>query len=595
MKILGYLSLLFFFGFCGGEEIKKVPEVTASELMHHIEYLASDELEGRLTGSEGFIKAAEYIRNEFKEYGLQSFNGDYFQYFPFIFSQRLTDDNSFTLNSNGDEINLKVKEDYTPLSFSDDVTVSGGLVFAGYGISAADLNYDDYEGIDVKDKTVLVMRYHPESDNPHSDFEKYAAFRYKANTAKEKGASAIIFVNGHMPKDDDDKLMRLRYDGAPAVNIAAVQIKRSAADELFSKAGSDLKALQEKIDSNKKPSSFELENTSVSITTGVEEVKKEGINVVAYMEGSDPELKNEYIIIGAHFDHLGMGETGSLHRGEPDVHNGADDNASGTSGVLELAQKIASQKSDMRRSYIFIAFGGEELGLLGSSYFVNNPPVPLEQMTAMLNMDMIGRMNEEKSLVVHGTGTSTIWKDIINETNEKYNFKITMNDEGYGPSDHSSFYGKNIPVLFFFTGVHSDYHRPSDDADKINKEDIEKVVKKVYDVTAALDKKDSRPDYVNVPRKDTGRTMSFRVYVGTIPDYSSQVEGLKITGVTEGSPAQKSGLKGGDVIINFGGKKIANIYDYTYALGDFSPGEVIDVIVQRNNEEITLQLELGAR
>ncbi len=566
-------------------------------MINHIKYLASDELAGRFTGSEGFEKATEYIVDEFQSYGLKSFDGGFVQKFPFISAIKLTDDNSFTINSNKDHLSPKINEDYIPAPFTDNMNISGELVFAGYGISAPDMKYDDYAGIDVTGKVVMVLRYHPDHKNPHSDFEKYAALRYKANTAKEKGASAIIFVNGWMPKDDEDKLMKLRYDSAPGIDsIAAVHIKRYIADKILTNAGLDLKKIQADIDSTKVPGTFTIENTTIELNTGIEEVQAEGSNVIGYLEGNDPALKNEYLVVGAHYDHLGYGETGSLYRGETqEIHNGADDNASGTAGVLELAEKFASMQKDLKRSIIFVTFGGEELGLLGSSYFVNNPPVPVNSMTAMFNMDMIGRLNAEKSLLVYGTGTSKVWKDLVNNVNKKYNFKLTMNDEGYGPSDHSSFYGKNIPVLFFFTGVHSDYHRPSDDADLINAEGIEAVANDVFDMVDSVDNYDQRPDYVNVPRKDGGRTMSFRVYVGTVPDYASQVDGLKITGVTEGSPAQKGGLKGGDIIIKFGGKKIANIYDYTYALGEFSPGDIVDVIVKREDKEVTLKVELGAR
>lgn len=471
------------------------------------------------------------------------------------------------------------------------------MVFAGYGISAPKLKYDDYEGLDVKGKIVLVMRYHPEYDNPHSEYEEFAAFRSKASVAKEKGAAGIIFFTPPSPKDDEDKLMKFSYDRAPGLkDFAVLHIKRKVAAEILSASGFDIKKIQDSIYSSKKPLSFELKAAGAEITTGIDEINKTGKNVAAIIEGSDENLKNEFIIIGAHFDHLGMGQEGSLYRGaEPQIHNGADDNSSGTSGLIELAQKLSAERKKIKRSIVIVGFSGEELGLLGSAYFANNPPLDAAKYVTMINMDMIGRLNPEKNLIVYGTGTSKLWKDILNEKNTN-NFKLTFNDEGFGPSDHSSFYAKNIPVLFFFTGTHSDYHRPSDDAELINYTGLTQILNYVHSVTEVISNLDTKPDYVNVPRKDGGRTMSaWKVYVGTVPDYAYTGEGLKITGASEGSPAQKGGMKAGDIMVKFGNKKITNIYDYVYALKEFVPGDIVEVEVKRGEELIKLSLTLTAR
>jgi Zn-dependent M28 family amino/carboxypeptidase len=289
-----------------------------------------------------------------------------------------------------------------------------------------------------------------------------------------------------------------------------------------------------------------------------------------------------------------MGGEGSLYRGdEAQIHNGADDNASGTTGVLELAEKFASVKSQLKRSIAFFTFSGEELGLLGSNYLVNNLPFPVEASIAMINMDMIGRL-KDSSLIVYGTGTSSNWKEILNKDNV-YGFKLTFNDEGFGPSDHSSFYGKKIPVLFFFTGTHEDYHKPSDDADKINYTGEKEILDYVFNIAMDIDSNPERPDYLLVEKKEGGQMFVRKVYVGTVPDFASNVDGYKISGVSEGSPAQQAGLQGGDVIISFGGKKISNIYDFTYALGDFVPGDIVDVIVKRGTEEITFKIKLATK
>ena len=573
-------------------------EIAANEIKHHIYYLASDNLEGRFTGSKGADSAANYIKNCFQQFGLKSFSDEnYFQEFPFIASIELKSNNSFEIFSDKKDIVIKLNNEYIPASFSGNISVSGQLAFVGYGISAPNLNYDDYNEIDVRGKIIIVMKYNPDGGNPHSEFEKFSSYRFKAKIAKEKGAAGIIFVNGYFPKDDEDRLMRLIYDGASGVDsLGIIQAKRSVIDELFSNEKLNFKEWQEQIDKNKKPGSFIFKNSTAKLNTGLQAVTKYGKNVVGYLEGSDPELKKQFIIIGAHYDHLGYGEVGSLYRGkEPKIHYGADDNASGTAGVLELAEKFSSNKDLLKRSIIFISFSGEEIGALGSSYFADHLPVQKNEILTMLNLDMIGRLNNENNLIVYGTGTSSIWKDLLNEDNRNYNFKLTFNDEGYAPSDQSSFYAKKIPVLFFFTGTHSDYHRPSDTPDKINYSGEESILNYVSTLAYQIDTLSNKPDYINVPRKDSGKNISFRVYVGTVPDYAGQVDGLKINGVNEGSPAQKGGLKGGDIIISFGGKKISNIYDYTYALSDFSPGDIVDVEVLRDSRKVNLKVELGAR
>jgi len=587
----------FSLGFIVDGDKDKNPEITVSEIKAHIEYLASDDLEGRFTGSKGCEEAAEYISDEFESYGLKPlFEDDYLQSFPFIAGLELGDNNYVQIINEQKKTELKIEKDYVIAPFSGSKEISGSLVFAGYGISAPKLNYDDYANINVKDRVVMVLRYNPEYDNPHTKFDEYSSFRQKATVARDKGAAGIIFVNGYFPKDDDDKLMEFRYDrGSLLKDISAVHIKRSYADELFKSQKMDFIEYQKQISASKTPASFEFKNIKVKLSTDLKETQKTSWNVAGYLEGNDPELKNEYIVIGAHFDHLGYGETGSLYRGEDkQIHNGADDNASGTTGVLELAEKFSSLKNQIKRSMIFVTFSGEELGLLGSNYFVNNSVVTTNQMITMINMDMIGKLDDEKKLIIYGAGTSAEWKDLLNNKNT-YDFKLTFNDEGFGPSDHSSFYGKQIPVLFFFTGTHPDYHRPSDDADKINFDGEAKVVNYVYDVTSTIVNKNTKPDYVNVPRKEGENIGSWKVYVGTIPDYSANTEGFKISGVSEGGPAQKGGLKGGDIMVKFGDKKITNIYDYVYALKEFVPGDEVDVVVLREGKEMTFHLVLGAR
>jgi hypothetical protein len=595
-RILFLLSLILinFLNVKGQPETSE--KITAEDLKLHLTYLASDELKGRYSGSEECRMAALYIAKEFEKFNLKPlFGNDYFQEFPFVDGVEFTANNSLVIKTSNGENVLTINEDFVVAPFSDRSDLTSNLVFAGYGISAPDLNYDDYAGIDVKGKVVLIMRNNPEYNLPHSKFENYSALRFKVNTAREKGAAGVIFVNGYEPKDELDKFIDVKYDrGGFITGISAVQIKRNFVDDLFKTMGMDFAQHQKKINETKTAASFEFKDATVTLKTEIIEIEKTSWNVAGYIEGTDPFLKNEYLVIGAHFDHLGMGGENSLYQGEEKlIHNGADDNASGTSGLLELAEKFSFNPENQKRSIIFVAFSGEELGVLGSNYFVNHSPVPSGQMITMLNMDMIGRLNEKKQLIVYGTGTSNSWKDLLNKYNHS-SFELTFNDEGYGPSDHTSFYGKQIPVLFFFTGTHEDYHKPSDDVDKINFEGQQQVVQYVYDLANEINNS-SRPNYLVVQRKEQQSMTRTKVWVGTIPDFAGNVDGYKLSGVTDNSPAQIAGLKAGDIIIKFGEKKISNIYDFTYAIGEHSPGEKVNIVVLRDGKEMSFEIELGSR
>lgn len=572
------------------------PEITKQEIQDHINYLASDELEGRFSGSAGERLAGDYIAKEFESYGLKKmFGSSYFQEFDFTSNIELGENNSLSIKTSDGTVDLKINDDFVTAPFSGNFNFEGDLVFVGYAISSDKIDYDDFAGVDVNNKIVIAMRYNPDNDSTKSEFDAFSALRRKASTAKEKGAKAIVFVNGYKPAEDD-KLIEFRYDRSSGIeDFAAVHVKRDIIDNLLKANGKDFKEVQETIDNTKKPLSFSLDNGSISIQTEVKYNTGVGRNVVGWIEGSDPVLKNEYIVLGAHYDHLGYGEVGSLYRGdEVLIHNGADDNASGTTGLLELAEKIGSEPDNFKRSIIFMAFSGEELGLLGSIHIVNNSPVSIENIAAMLNMDMIGRMNEDTVLNLIGVGTSTNFKSLLEEKN-KYGFKLSFTDDGFGGSDHQSFTNKNIPVLFFFTGTHEDYHKPSDDADKINSEAQEKIVKYVYDITEELSNSEERPDYVQVKREAPRGGYGGKVYVGTVPEFGYEGKGFKLSGVSDGGPAQLAGLQGGDIMIKFGKKDLENIYDFMYAMSEYAPGDEVDVVVLREGEEKTFTLKLQSK
>jgi len=569
-------------------------EITYKELYDHISYLSSDELAGRFPGTREIDEAAEYLAQDFKRSGLKPlFNGSYFQEFEVITGVELGSANKCFYTVNGAEKELQSGTTYSPLGISGNATVTAPVVFVGYGITAKKLEYNDYEGIDVKGKIVLVLRSHPEGKQPHSQFDEYATLRAKASNAKSQGAIAVVFVSGYT-LDEEDTFVPLRYDRAPALNgIPVVQIKRSVADEIFAAEGKKLEQINHEIISGKRPQSFALA-TTFKVSTEVNYLAKKTKNVGAILEGTDPKLKDEYVVFGGHYDHLGHGYIGSLYRGKGmQIHNGADDNASGTAGVLELAEYFAATKGN-KRSLIFLGFSAEEMGLLGSAYMVDNWSIPNKQVAAMLNFDMIGRL-KEKSLTVYGMGTSSAWKPLLTRLNDTTALKLSFIDDGFGASDHSSFYQKDIPVLFFFTGIHEDYHRPSDDADKINAEGSEQVLKFAAQVATEIINTEIKPDFIKPNKTETTQRVSFKVYVGTVPDYSYTGEGYKISGVSEGSPAQKAGMEKGDILVKLGTKKVANIYDYMGAMADFAPGDTTTLTVLRNGTEKTLNITFTGR
>ena len=573
------------------------PDITVNEINHHIRYLASDALQGRRAGTEFANKAAAYIAEEFSRYGLQTAGdkGSFYQEFEFVSGVQLGENNSLTLKVDNFELQFYVNLDFIPLSFSKDTSATGEVVFAGYGITAPDLQYDDYTGIDVKGKVVLVYQYGPEGDNPHGKFSKYTPLRLKAMTAREKGASALLLVNGPLDEEKDE-LMKLRYDLAFSdAGLPCFHIRQSLAGTIVKSLGTTLDKLQEKINSGPKPASSPVPGISVILSSDVQKVKSLTKNVIGLLPGTDPKLKDEYLVVGAHYDHLGLGGAGSLLPDTVAIHHGADDNASGTAGVLELAQMFASEKSQLKRSILFVAFGAEEEGDLGSAYLVKHPVIPLQKIIGMVNLDMVGR-EKDSTLIVYGTGTSPLWDTLLTRSNNPKRFNLKRNSEGFGPSDHASFYGKDIPAIFFFTGVHEDYHKPSDVAEKINAEGERAILEFTAKIVHEVANREEKPLFTkaDTPRP-SGETVGFRVYFGTVPDYAEQVDGLKVSAVRKGSPAERAGVVGGDVITKFGGKTVKNIYDYTYALQGFRPGDEVEVVVKRGEQILRLKAVLEKR
>ena len=563
-------------------------------LQQHVKHLASEALEGRRTGTKGATEAARYIAAEFKKVGLEPLAGvakrkgsesPYLQPFPYVSGVNLGKDNLFTAGKE----KFLVDADWLPLGFSSSTTVRGKLVFVGHGITASELNHNDYATANATGNIALALQGTPDGSNPHGRFARFEGVRWKAVAAKNAGAKALIVI-ARETNFKDDRLTRLVYDNTSGdAGLPVIVLSRAAADRLLTASGTSLSQLEQS-----KPDGKTL-NEQISLSTEVIRREVPAYNVIGMLEGSDPVLKKEYVVIGAHYDHLGRGgeNSGSLAPDSGGIHYGADDNASGTAGVLELARVFSAQKPRPKRSIIFMAFGGEEEGLLGSHHYVNNPLLPLANTVAMINMDMIGRMKDRR-LVVGGVGTATEWREIISADKENL-FQLTLNEDGFGPSDHASFYVKQIPVLFFWTGTHNDYHKPSDTFEKINYEDEAGILRMVARIVNKMDAADKRLTYTTAKPNPAPRTGGFRVFLGTIPNYADSNNGLLLDGVREDSPAAKAGLKAGDRVVKIGKFEIKNVYDYTSALGEMKAGEEYIVEVVRGVERLTLKLIPEAR
>ena len=587
-----------------------------TSIRQHIEFLAGDALEGRMTGSEGAKRAAAHIATQFEELGLKPVNDEasYFQEFEFTAGRQIiTEENSLhiTRQMHGTEqaMEFSVEQNFQPLSFSRNGVVEGEVAFVGYGLTVPGKlgeGYDAYAGLDVKDKIVVALRYVPEAVEPErrQELNRYAGLRYKAMQAREHGAKAFLVVAG--PNSPNaGKLIPLDFDSSLADSgIVAVSITDTVANTLFAPSGKDLKEVQSGLDVENPHfvGQFPLPDVKVKIVVSIEKVKKTDRNVVAMLPPPQSTEDTEYVVVGAHYDHIGYGEIGSLARKgeEGQIHNGADDNASGTAVVLELAATLSEASQEhpekFNRGIIFALWSGEELGLIGSTHFVNHPVVPLDKVVAYVNFDMVGRLRDNK-LILQGVGSSSVWTKLIEKRNVPIGFNLTLQTDPYLPTDVTAFYPKEVPVLSFFTGGHEDYNRPTDDIETLNYDGLARISKLAHGIVLDVIRTPERPEYVSVERSESegGSRDSLRAYLGTIPDYTTEGTGVKLSGVRAGGPADKAGLKGGDVIVEFGGQKIANIYDYTYALDAVKIGEPVEVVVLRGGEQITLTVTPEAR
>lgn len=573
------------------------------DYLEHVKYLSSEQLRGRATGEPGLEKAALYIRDRFHDLNLQPFpNGSYYQSFEVTAGARLGAHNRLVAEGH----KLRSGQQWVPLNLSAAGKVDAPVVFAGYGISAPEYNYDDYAGIDTRGKIVLVLRHEPQEFDDHSVFEgraytAHAQLASKATNAKMHGAVALLIVNdvpAHPADKDKDKLDQFGETAGPMnAGIEVAQVKFEAAEKWIEQAGHSLQKDEAAIDRDLKPRSFALPAAfRIRMSVDVHRDLKKVNNVGGYVPGES----DEYVVIGAHYDHLGMGEQYSMS-GPGAIHPGADDNASGTAGVLELARWFSGQPKP-KRGILFLAFAGEELGLLGSSYYVNHPEFPLQKAVAMINLDMIGRLRDDK-IYIGGIGSGNSFRDLVDKANAPYHFHIDFSDTaGYGSSDHTSFTTKQIPVLFFFSGLHHDYHRPSDTWDKINAPGAIRLLDLVADVAEVLAGSESRPQFVRVVEPhgahglaSAGAGSGYGPDFGSVPDFTELPNGVRFADIRPGSPAFKAGLKAGDILIEFDGKPIGNLYDFTYALRAHKPGQEVPVKVLRDGQRIEAKVLLTQR
>lgn len=589
----------------------RVPAITAEDIQQHVVELASEKYEGRMTGTEGERLATAYVADFFEQLGLEPAgdDGSYFDEFEFTAGINLGPENALAVT--GVDGDYTVGEDWQPLAFSSTGEFeSAGVVFAGYGIVApASDEFDEYDSfvhLDVEDKWVMVLRFMPEGITPghRQHLARYARLRFKATNVRDRGGKGLIVVSGPTSQVKE-QLAPLAFDvSLGGTSVAAISVTDALAQDLLAPSGKDLEALQKALDDGSPRMGFELEGVTLGARVALEKERRIGRNVLAKLLADG--ANGGAVAIGAHVDHLGRGGSSSSMAAEADpdaIHYGADDNASGVAGVLEIAAKMQAAKAAgefaPKRDVLFAAWSGEELGLLGSDHFAKELAGDGERISdaisSYFNLDMIGRL--ESKLLVSGAGSSSIWYGAVERANATLGLPIAMQTDSYLPTDATSFYLKEVPIFSVFSGVHSEYHTPEDTADRLNYPGAADTSRLVYRVARDLAEREQAPDYVAMerPEEEEGRG-GMRAYLGTVPDYAeTEVKGLVLNGVTSGAPADKAGLKAGDIIVELAGRTVENIYDYTYAIQALKIGEEVNVVVERDGEQVELPITPASR
>ena len=590
---------LVFAAACSGP-----PEPVVIDSRAVVEALADDSLEGRLTGTDGSRLAADYLIEQLQAIGASPLPGTESFRLPFEFTAGMSDGGS----------SLSVTVGASPpeqwdgsavraLSFSENGSVSGELVFAGYGLSVPEtdgFSYDSYATLDVTDKVVLVLRYFPEDTDGdlRGTLSRYSGLRYKALAARERGASGLIVVTG--PRSPNSgTLVPMTFDTAlSGSNIIAGSVTGEVGERLVGLTGQTLTDVQASLDTgNPHVTGFAIPDAEVTLEAMINREARTGYNVVGWLPAAEmADVAKPHILLGAHYDHLGHGRGGnSLARDDEagEIHNGADDNASGVAAVLSAGARLA--QVDRQRNILLAFWAGEELGLLGSADFVDTAPVPMSEIAAYLNFDMVGRLTENR-LTVQAVGTSPVWTELVEELNESIGFELEFITDPYLPTDVTSLNQAEVPSVGFFTGSHEDYHRPTDDPGTLNYVGLDRIAELATAVAERLALRPDPPEFVRVEQPARqGSQAVLRIFTGTIPDYTQEAEGLLLSGVVGGGPADTAGLQGGDLIIELAGQSIANIYDYTYALDLLRVDQPARVVYLRDGERMEAELVPEAR
>ena len=599
-------------------------DCSPQDILRHVDYLCRSELEGRRTGTQGEQLATAYVAAYLDQLGLTPAgdSGTWFQEFDFTSGVSLGDGNVLSRGPT----EYQVGRDWTPVSFSNTGSFPAApVVFAGYGVSAPASDghpeYDSFVHLDVKDKWLLVFRFLPEDVTPEQrqHLARHSSLRYKAMLARDKGALGLVLVSG--PNSSvRDQLVKLRFDGSLSSSLLPIiSISDETADQWMKSAGKSLKTLQDTLDTGEAMMGFDLPDVRITATIDIQQTSRRGRNVLGRL-ASGERPSDQIVLIGAHIDHLGRGSHSSSLARDTDgelVHWGADDNASGVAAMLEIAQwlstLVSQGKLQLQRDLVFAAWSGEEDGLIGSSHFVKtreSAATPhghhsqghgtssgslYPSIAACLNLDMVGRMDQK--LILQGVGSSSLWRSEIERRNAVTGLPITLQDDSYIPTDASVFFTHGVPILSAFTGSHEDYHTPRDTPDKLNYEGAAQIARFMALVSRSLVARDAPPDYVaqSGPKPGSMRAR-MRAYLGTVPDYAeSDVRGVKLSAVAKSGPAAKAGVKGGDTIVELAGRKIENIYDYTYAIEALKIGQPTKIVVQRNDETLTLDITPESR
>lgn len=565
MKEPRFLSLALLVIVSASASAQAQPDSLAvANMRTDIRYLASDSLHGRETATPYERMASDWIITEMKDAGLSA-KGDstgYLQAFTFDGVPLLGTKNSAQVGRN----QLKMGADFYPVKWSSSGTVFTRLAKCRYGIVAPEKGRNDFEDVDVKEHAAAISIGSPDGIHPHSEWLDYHDLGRRIKDAIAQGANAVLLYNDDPTATDPDSTLskKVKPCGVPVIFLTK---------QGFKKLG--------------------LDGEPIVVSVDIDRPVMTGHNVAGFIDNGRPNV----VVIGAHYDHLGLGIEGSLHRGEPGIHNGADDNASGVAMMLQLARDLKAMPNARNNDYLFLAFSGEEMGLLGSNWWAKHPAVPIEELNYMINMDMVGRLDTNNTIIINGVGTSPAWSVLRPDTAKAVKpvkrdprkpkapepLKVKTTESGVGPSDHTSFYLKDVPVLHYFTGAHEDYHKPSDDEEKINYDGMLRITRHIEDLIVSIN--DSGKVAFTKTAVDTTSSPSFKVTLGVVPDYAYSGEGMRIDGVTDGKPAAKAGLKAGDVVVKLGEHRITDMMSYMKGLGKFTKGEETVVTVLRNGKE----------